>query len=156
MIKNKIKIIAATLTAAILLVAGSSLTSSFAYFGDKATGFVQSFRVPNTSYKVAAYWDERDMSPVSYNGENEYYVKIKNTGNVDMTFMISTPSGDVSQEVNVGAGQQMVCQFPYEGGAYSSLTRVVDLEIRLVSISDGEQSYPYEDWNMKSLSLYAE
>lgn len=156
--KSKFKIILSCALCAATLMASSVLYTAQAYFTDKSVGWTCTYRLPNTSYQMAASFDDgSSIHTFDFTDENSdeeiinYTLKIKNTGNVDMQYKYNTDiSGEVTNKtVTVKAGKEVslnmehaVNKEDYNIGDASNYEVFAEITITPYAIIDEGTTYP--------------
>lgn len=120
--KKKIFLSFACVLCSLGVFASSAFFTAQAYFTDKSTGYTCIYRLPDTSYLVAAsYADGSNIhtfdftDSTSTEDEINYTLKIKNTGNVDMQYECITIVHEKGtfKDVTVKAGEEVSLDMTY-------------------------------------------
>ena len=139
MLKNKLRFFALTITTAMLLLIGSSLYSSTAFFSDQSMQYTQTFRAPDTTFKASVSWEASETPILDTSAfQTEFYiVKIKNVGNTDMRFNISVNNNlqKTTEIIRVGETADIPLSYTTDRD-YEFAQKVLDVEIVPVAIVD--------------------
>ena len=160
MLKNKLRFFALTITTAMLLLIGSSLYSSTAFFSDQSMQYTQTFRVPDTTFKASVSWEASETPILDTSAfQTEFYtVRIKNVGNISMRFNIIVNNNlqTTTEIIRVGDTTDISLSYTTDSD-YGFAQKVLDIEIVPVAIVDENgNEFPYKEGISEMLSLYCE
>lgn len=165
--KIKLKIITVCLIAAIAILGVSTLHYSIAYFSDRSTGWTETYRLPNVSYQTNIFYsDESLVKDLNTEKAEEFIVKIKNTGNIDMSlrcdYSFAFSSTTHNETILVKAGEEASLTYVIDSNSMSDFTDVTTLSKAIfVTITPkymydtDNVAYPFEGESTE-LYLYAE